>query len=81
MENRSPPVKYTNYHSLNAPLDHIYAVTDRGLYRSIEPMKTKRMRNGIKRNYAFHKDIGHTMEKCVALKDEIERLIRANHFK
>ena len=81
VENRCPPLKYTNYHSLNAPLDHIYAVTDRGLYRSLKPMKSERMWKGIKRNYAFHKDIGHTMDRCVALKNEIERLIRASHFK
>ena len=34
VENIGPPLKYTNYYSLNAPLDHIYAVTNRGLYRS-----------------------------------------------
>ena len=25
--------------------------------------------------------MGHTIDKCVALKDEIERLIRASYFK
>ena len=44
-------------------------------------MKRDRVRRDIKRNYAFHKDIGHTMDKCVALKEEIERLIRAGYFK
>ena len=44
-------------------------------------MKSERTRRDIKMNYAFHKDVGHTMDKCVALKDEIERLIRAGHFK
>ena len=28
IENKGPSLKYTNYHSLNAPLDHIYAVTE-----------------------------------------------------
>ena len=44
-------------------------------------MKSERTRRDIKMNYAFHKDVGHTMDKCVALKDEIERLIRTDHFK
>ena len=44
-------------------------------------MKNERTRRDIKRNCAFHKDIGHTTDRCVALKDEIERLIRADHFK
>ena len=74
-------MKYTNYNSLNALLDHIYAVTDRGLYRSPEPMKSEKTRRDIKRNCVFHKDIGHTTDRCVTLKDEIKRLIRADHFK
>ena len=35
----------------------------------------------LKKNYAYHKDIGHNTEKCNALRDEIERLIRARHFR
>ena len=35
----------------------------------------------VKRNCAFHKDVGHTIDKCVGLKDEIKKLIRASHFK
>ena len=43
-------------------------------------MKGDRVRRDIKRNCAFHKDIGHTTDKCVALKDEIERLIRVVYY-
>ena len=81
VENKGSLPKYNNYHSLTASLDHIYAVTDRGLYRSPEPMKGDRARRDKKRNYTFHKDIRHIIDRCVALKDEIERLIRAIHFK
>ena len=44
-------------------------------------MKGDRMWRDVKRNCAFHKDIGHNTVRCVALKDEIERIIRAGHFK
>ena len=81
VENKGLFAKYTNYHSLIAPLDHIYAMIDRGLYRSPEPIKGNRVRRDVKRNCAFHKDIGDNTDRCVALKDEIERLIRAGHFK
>ena len=64
-----------------APLDHVYAMTDRNLYRSLKPMKGDRDRKDIKRNCAFHKEIGHTTNKCMALKDKIESLIRACYFK
>ena len=35
----------------------------------------------VKKYYVFHKDIGHSTERHVALKAEIERLIRVGHFK
>ena len=35
----------------------------------------------VKRNCAIYKDIGHNTNRYVALKDEIERLIRVGHFK
>ena len=44
-------------------------------------MTGDRFHKDIKRNCAFHKYIGHTTDKCVALKSEIERLIRAGYFK
>ena len=62
-------------------MDHIYAIMDINLYRSHEPIKRDRLCTDIKRNCAFHKDIGHTTDKCVAFKDEIERLIIACYFK
>ena len=44
-------------------------------------MKADRPRRDVKKKCAFHKDIGHSTERCMVLKDEIERLIRAGHFK
>ena len=64
-----------------ALMDHVYAVMDRDLYRPPEPMKGDKFHKDIKRNYTFHKDIGHTTDKCVALKDEIERLIRVGYLR
>ena len=81
MENKGPLSKYTNYHSLTAPLDHVYAVTDKNLYRPPEPMKGDKVHRDIKRNCSFPKDIGHTTDQYGALKDKIERLIRVGYFK
>ena len=44
-------------------------------------MKEDRVCRDIKRICTFHKDLGNTIEKCVSLKDEIERLIKASYFK
>ena len=76
LEKNGPLPKYANYHPLTASLDRVYAMTDRSVYRSPKRMKEDRVCRDIKRNCAFHKDIGHITDKCVALKDEIKRLIR-----
>ena len=81
VEKKAPFLKYTNYHFLTAPVDHIYAITDKNLYRQPDAMKRNRSRRYVKKNCSFHNDIGHSTERCVALKDEIERLIRAGHLK
>ena len=73
--------KYTNYHSLINPVDHIYAVIDKNLYRQPKTIKGDRSRRDVKKICTFHKDIEHNSERCVALKDEIKRLIRARYFK
>ena len=35
---------------------------------------------GTKINTVGHKDIGHTTEECITLKDEIEKLIRCGYL-
>ena len=44
-------------------------------------MKADRAQKDIKRNCTFHKDIEHNTDTCMALKDEIEMLIREDQFK
>ena len=56
-------------------------VTNKNLYRNPEATKSDRLRRDVKKNCAFHKDIGHNIERCIALKDKIKRLIRVRYFK
>ena len=44
-------------------------------------MKSDRSQKDVKKNCAFHKDIGHNIKRYMAFRDEIERLIRVRHFK
>ena len=81
LENKGPLPKYSSYHSLTTLLDHVYVVTDINLYRPPKPMKGDGVCRDIKRNYTFHKDIGHTTYNCADLKDEIKRLIMVGYFK
>ena len=50
VEKKRPLLKYNNYHSLTALLDHVYAITDKNLYRPPEPMKRDKFRRDIKEN-------------------------------
>ena len=80
VDDKAPLPKYTNYYVLNAPQDHIYAVTKKNLFSRLDEIRRNKSRRDVRKNYAYHKDIGHNIVKCNALRDEIERLIRAGHF-
>ena len=54
--NKAPLPKYTNYHALNAPQDHIYTVIDKSLDRKPDAIKSNRSHRDFKKNCAFHKD-------------------------
>ena len=56
-------------------------MTEKSLFRNLDVIKSDRSLRDIRKNCAFHKDIGHNTEKCIPLRDEIERLIRARYFK
>ena len=81
IDNKAPFLKYTNYHSLTTPVDHIYAVTDNSLYKQPKSTKGNKSRRDIKKNCAFQKDIGHNIERGMTLKNKIKRLMRGGNFK
>ena len=43
-------------------------------------MRGDRSKKNQNKYYLFHRDIGHTTEECIALKDEIEKLIREGYL-
>ena len=72
-ENKTSLPKYTNY--------HVYAVIDKNLFRKPDVIKSDRSHSDVKKNCAFYKDIGNNIEKCIAPRDKIERLIQVGYFK
>ena len=50
VENKAPLPKYTNYHTLNAPRDHIYAVIDKGLVKKPNEIRGNRLRRDVRKN-------------------------------
>ncbi|PON68030.1 hypothetical protein PanWU01x14_098340, partial [Parasponia andersonii] len=70
-------MRFNNYTELNAPIDHIYMVTNlQEWYRQPEPMKRDRVRRKPNKFCRYHNDIGHDTNNCFTLKDEIERFIK-----
>ena len=80
-DHKAPLLKYTNYHALNAPQDHIYTMTNKNLFRKSDEIRGNKSRRDVRKNCTYHKDTGHNTMKCNALRDEIERSIQARHFK
>ena len=69
-DNKAPLPKYTNYQALNTPQDHIYAVSDKDLFRKPDEMRGNRSIKDIRKNYAYYKYIEHNPVKCNTLRDQ-----------
>ena len=51
------------------------------MFRKPDEIRGNRSWRDVRKNCAYHKDIGHNMVKCNTLRDEIERLIQAGYFR
>ena len=73
---RPPPSKYTNYAYLTASHEDVLLVVEpSGVFKWPDPLLRDRSKRNQNKYYRFHKDIGHTTEECITMKDEIEKLI------
>ncbi|XP_030495153.2 uncharacterized protein LOC115710945 [Cannabis sativa] len=73
---------YTINVELNETWENIYLAHEQKVaFGKPEPMRNARSKRDPNRYCKFHKDIGHTIDKCHQLKDEIESLIARGHFK
>ena len=53
---------------------------DKNLFRKPKEIRGNKSRKDVEKNCAYHKDTGHSIVKCNALRNKIERLIQAGHF-
>ena len=78
---RPPPSKFTNYTDLVSSREDIFMAAEQmRVFKWLDPLRgdcSKRNHNNYCR---FHKDIGHTTEECITLKDKIEKLIRREYL-
>lgn len=74
--------RYTDYTSLTASINHIYAVSsDQTPFRKPDPIKLEKSKRDASKYCQFHREIGHDTSRCYALKNEIEDLIRKGYLK
>ena len=56
------------------------ATEHKGVYKQLDTMRGDRLKRNQNKYYRYHRDIGHTTEECIALKDEIEKLIQKGYL-
>ena len=78
---RPPPSKYNNFTGLTMSHEDVFLATEHiGVYKRPDSMRGDRLKRNQNKYCRFHRDIGHTTEECIALKDEIEKLIQDGYL-
>ena len=78
---RPPPSKYNNFTDLTRSREDVFLATEHtGIYKRPNSMRGDRSKRTQSKYYRYHRDVGHTTEECIALKDEIEMLIREGYL-
>ena len=73
---RPPPSKYNNFTDLTRSHEDVFLATEHtGVYKQSDSMRRDRSKRNQNKYCRYHRDVDHTTEECIALKDEIEKLI------
>ena len=56
------------------------AAEQTGVFKRPRPLRRDHSKRNQKKYFQYHKDVGHTIEECIILKDEIEKLIRSGYL-
>ena len=56
------------------------ATESTGVYKRPDSMRGDQSKRNQNKYCRYYRDIGHTMEECIMLKDEIEKLIREGYL-
>ena len=51
------------------------------MFKRSDPLHEDHSKKNQNKYCRYHKDVGHTTEECIMLKDEIEKLIRVGTFR
>ena len=73
--------KFTNYTDLVSSRKDIFMVAERkGVFKRPDPLCGDHSKRNQNKYCWFHKDVGHTTEECITLKDEIEKFIHRRYL-
>ena len=76
-----PPSKYINYTDLIASREDVFLAAEQsGVFKRRDPLHGDRSKKNQNKYCRSHKDIDHTTEEYISLKDEIEKLIRCEYL-
>ena len=50
------------------------------VFKQLDPLHGDRSKRNQNKYCRFHKDISHTTEECITLKDEIEKLVHREYL-
>ena len=79
---RTPPRKYNNFIDLTRSREDVFLATEHtGVYKRPDSMREDHLKRNQKKYFRYHKDVGHTTEECIMLKDEIEKLIQEGYLR
>ena len=70
-----------NYTDLVSSREDVFmAAKQTGLFKRPDLLRRDRSKKNQNKYYRYHKDVGHTTEECITLKDDIEKLIRRGYL-
>ena len=73
---RPLPSKYTNFTNLTRSREEVFLATEQtSVYKRPDLLRGDRSKRNQNKYCRYHKDVVHTIEECIMLKDEIEKLI------
>ena len=79
---RPPLSKYNNFTDLIRSREDVFLATEHtGVYKRPDLMQGDCSKRNQNKYYRYHKDVGHTIEEYIMLKDEIEKLIREGYLR
>ena len=79
---RPPPSKYNNFIDLTRSHEDVFLATNHiGVYKRPDSMPGDCSKRNQNKYCRYHKDVDHTIEECIMLKDEIEKLIREGYLR